>query len=128
MFPELADTGHVVCILTCADGEPEFARLEDVLADTGLTGPCPPCPAPPEPPKAALTPRQALFAPRERMALADSAGRIAASQIAPYPPGVPVVAPGEIIEKKYLAYLREIGYNNTVVDVTRRGFREGGRP
>ena len=128
VFPELADTGHVVCILTCADGEPEFARLEDALADTGLTGPGPPGPPPPGPPQAARPPPQARVAPPARVARADSAGRIAASQIAPYPPGVPVVAPGEIIEKKYLAYLREIGYNNTVVDVTRRGFREGGRP
>ena len=76
-------------------------------------------PPPPEPPPAALSPRQALFAPREAVPLADSAGRIAACQIAPYPPGVPVVAPGEVIQKKYLAYLREIGYNNESVTVIR---------
>lgn len=118
VYPELADTGHVVCILTCADGTGTFARLEDALADAGLTGPCPPCPAPLVPPRIGLTPRQALFAPRQAVPLADSAGRIAACQIAPYPPGVPVIAPGEIIEKKYLAYLREIGYNKTIADVT----------
>ena len=118
VYPELSDRGHVVCILTCADGEAEFARLERALADTGLSGACPPCPPPPEPPKAAFTPRQALFAPRETAPLAQAEGRIAAGQIAPYPPGVPVVAPGEVIEKKYLAYLREIGYNRTVAEVT----------
>ena len=42
---------------------------------------------------------------------AAAQGRIAAGQIAPYPPGVPVVAPGEEIGKKHLAYLSEIGYN-----------------
>ncbi|MDE6922300.1 MAG: aminotransferase class V-fold PLP-dependent enzyme, partial [Oscillospiraceae bacterium] len=43
-YPEMADAGHVVCILTCADGAAEFTRLEGALADAGLTGPCPPIP------------------------------------------------------------------------------------
>lgn len=120
VYPEMADRGHVVCILTCADGKAEFDRLERALAETGLTGPCAPLPPPPEPPKAVLTPRRALFAPRERVLLADSAGRVCACQVAPYPPGVPVAAPGERIEKKHLAYLREIGYNIIYCDVIPR--------
>lgn len=119
VYPEMADRGHVVCILTCADGGAEFTRLERALEETGLTGPYAPCPPPPGPPEAILTPRQALFAPRETVPLAGSAGRTAACQIAPYPPGVPVIAPGERIEKKHLAYLREIGYNRTAADVIR---------
>lgn len=124
MYPEMADRGHVVCICTCADGPAEFERLERALADTGLTGSCAPTPPPPEAPEAALTPRQALFAPRVRLPLADCAGRIAACQIAPYPPGVPVIAPGERIEKKHLAYLREIGYNRDRTDIIAEG-RDG---
>jgi arginine/lysine/ornithine decarboxylase len=34
---------------------------------------------------------------------------------------VPVVAPGERIEKKHLAYLREIGYNKEYCDVILEG-------
>lgn len=124
IFPELTDRGHVVCICTCADGRPEFGRLERALADTGLTGPCAPMPPPPGVPEAVLTPRQALFAPRMRLPLADCGGRIAAGQIAPYPPGVPVIAPGERMEKKHLAYLREIGYNNRMADIIAEG-RDG---
>ena len=45
------------------------------------------------------------------MPLALAKGRIAAVQLAPYPPGVPVVAPGEVIEEKVLAYLTQVGYN-----------------
>ena len=117
IYPEMADRGHVVCICTCADGPQELARLEEGLEGTGGLGPCAPTPPPPEVPEAVLTPRQALFAPRRRAALADCAGEIAACQIAPYPPGVPVIAPGERIEKKHLAYLREIGYNMSMADV-----------
>lgn len=119
VYPEMADRGHVVCILTCADGPEEIPRLERALTESGLTGPAALCPPPPEAPGAVLTPRQALFAPREALPLADSAGRIAACQIAPYPPGVPVIAPGEQIGKKHLAYLREIGYNRECCDVIR---------
>ena len=117
IYPEMADKGHVVCICTCADGPGEFGRLERALDEIGLTGPCAPTPPPPPPPELVLTPRQALFAPRRRVPLEDCAGEIAACQIAPYPPGVPVVAPGERIEKKHLAYLREIGYNSSMADI-----------
>lgn len=120
IFPEMADGGHVVLICTCHDDDVTFRWLEKAL--DGLRprmGDCPPLPAPPLP-AAALSPRQALFAPSEHIPLKQAAGRVSACQIAPYPPGVPVVAPGETIEKKYLAYLREIGYNmNGTVQVVR---------
>ncbi len=122
VYPEMADRGHVVCILTCADGGAEFDRLERALDGSGLSGPCAPVPPPPEPPPMVLTPRQALFAPRESVPFHQAEGRICACQVAPYPPGVPVIAPGEAVQKKHLAYLRQIGYNrdgNTVIDVVR---------
>ena len=114
VFPEMADRGHVVMILTCADGKERLDRLEQVLAGMGLEGQeqdLSPCPPPPTVPQQALSPRQALFSPRQTIPLSDSEGRISAGQIAPYPPGVPVVAPGERLEKKHLVYLQEIGYN-----------------
>lgn len=119
IFCEMSDGGHVVLICTCYDGDSAFCRLERALEELRpRMGDCPPLPAPPMP-QAVLSPRQALFAPRETVPLEQAAGRTAACQIAPYPPGVPVVAPGERIEKKYLAYLREIGYNiHSTVEVT----------
>lgn len=117
VVPEMADVGHVILICTCQDGDFAFRRLEQALDELRpLLGDCRPLPPPPLP-SAALTPRQAMFAPRETVELAQSAGRIAAGQIAPYPPGVPVIAPGERIEKKHLAYLKEIGYNSHSVAV-----------
>ena len=68
-------------------------------------------PPPPELPERVLTPRQALFAPGKDLPLDQAEGETAAAPIAPYPPGVPVVAPGERIGKKTIAYLKEIGYN-----------------
>ena len=117
-IPELADPGHVVLISTCADSPEQFALLDSLLSKEDWSNPAK-CPPPPGLPPVALTPRQALFAPRETVALAAAEGRVAAGQIAPYPPGVPVVAPGEVIQKKTLAYLTEIGYNKKLVDVIR---------
>ena len=119
VVPEMADRGHVVFICTCQDDEFAFRVLAQKLDGLReLLGDCPPLPPPPLP-ETALTPRQALFAPRETVLLEQSAGRIAAGHIAPYPPGVPVIAPGERIEKKHLAYLTEIGYNKEYCDVIR---------
>jgi hypothetical protein len=48
-----------------------------------------------EMPEAALTPREAFFAPTERVPLASAAGRVCAELLCPYPPGVPLLIPGE---------------------------------
>ena len=117
LWPEMEDGGHVVLILTGMDSEEDLDRLERALEEVPeLLGRCPPIPAPPMPERV-LSPREALFARTERLSLEDCAGRVSAVQLAPYPPGVPVVAPGERITEKELAYLREIGYNNHEVSV-----------
>ncbi|MEU6773712.1 ornithine decarboxylase [Streptomyces sp. NPDC046759] len=54
----------------------------------------------------ALLPRKAFFGPAEQVPIDRAAGRIAAEMISPYPPGVPVVAPGEVITEEVLDYLR----------------------
>ena len=41
--------------------------------------------------------RDAYFAQTEMVTAADTIGRISADLIAPYPPGVAVVAPGEVL-------------------------------
>ena len=48
-------------------------------------------------PEAVLTPREAFFAPKEKIALREAEGRICGSYICPYPPGTPAVIPGEVI-------------------------------
>ncbi len=114
VWPEMADRNHVVFILTAADGEAEFARLEQALTALdgfwGFSGAAAAMKPPPEP-ETALSLRGALFAPREAVPLASAEGRVSACQVAPYPPGIPVIAPGEVVTKKALAYLGEVGYN-----------------
>ena len=111
VYPEMEDGGHVVFICTPQDLAENFDRLEEVLDQLRpMMGPCPPLPPPPVLSRR-LSVRQALFAKSELLPLENCEGKISACQIAPYPPGVPVVAPGEVISKKELAYFVQIGYN-----------------
>lgn len=44
-----------------------------------------------------LTPRQAFYAPKRKVKVAESRGLIAGEMVAPYPPGIPCILPGEKI-------------------------------
>ncbi|HET7762842.1 MAG TPA: aminotransferase class V-fold PLP-dependent enzyme [Phycicoccus sp.] len=53
-------------------------------------------------PVAATSPREAFFADREQVPVARAHGRVSAELVAPYPPGVPVLAPGEVVTTEAL--------------------------
>jgi lysine decarboxylase len=53
-----------------------------------------------------MTPRQAFFAARERVPFAAAVGRISAELVAPYPPGIPALAPGEVVSAELVTALR----------------------
>jgi arginine decarboxylase len=53
-----------------------------------------------------MPPRDAFFAPKEAVPADKAAGRISTEQITPYPPGIPVIIPGERITSELLDYLR----------------------
>jgi lysine decarboxylase len=57
-------------------------------------------------PQMAIAPREAFFAANETVAADAAVGRISAELVAPYPPGIPVLAPGEMITADALAALR----------------------
>lgn len=60
----------------------------------------------PKIPPIRMTPRDAFLADAEFVAFKESKGRICAETISPYPPGIPVIAPGEEITPELIAYLR----------------------
>ncbi len=53
-----------------------------------------------------LTPREAMLGPVETVPLDRAAGRVSAEIITPYPPGIPVIAPGEVVSAEIIDYLR----------------------
>jgi arginine decarboxylase len=60
----------------------------------------------PKMPPVRLSPREAFLSPTEFVPFKQSAGRICAEVITPYPPGIPVISPGEEITKEIIDYLQ----------------------
>jgi lysine decarboxylase len=54
-----------------------------------------------------LSPREAFFAPSVALPLVDCVGRVGAEIVTPYPPGIPVLGPGEEVGAETVAYLGE---------------------
>jgi arginine/lysine/ornithine decarboxylase len=72
-----------------------------------------------ERPVQAMSPRDAYFSKTRRMRMSDSAGEIAAELVTPYPPGIPVLAPGEVITSERIDYLDGV-YSRGAVDYGKR--------
>lgn len=67
-------------------------------------------------PKVIMTPREAFFLESILIDLDDSVGYIAGDQIMIYPPGIPLVVPGELISEKIVEDFKFLlKYNNQVV-------------
>lgn len=70
--------------------------------------------------KLALTPRQAFYADTETLPIEQTSDRICAELVCPYPPGIPVLIPGEVVTTEAIAYLQKIqslgGYINGCAD------------
>ena len=108
--PEYADGAYLVLIPSPFNTEADFARVEAALQALPKRAPLPVSAAIPALPQAELSPRRALFAARETIPLAHSAGRIAAETACPCPPGVPIVMPGEKIAPEIIDFLRRYGF------------------
>lgn len=71
-----------------------------------------------------FSPREAFFAVSETLPLAETSDRICAEIVCPYPPGIPVLMPGEVITKLVLDYLQQIqamgGFISGCADTTLR--------
>lgn len=102
---EMADRDTIVFLGTIADTQSDFDHLASVLipilkrrqeqrrqSATALSWSVIP--------QRAISMREAYFAETELRAARDAVGQISADLIAPYPPGVAVVAPGEILTKQ----------------------------
>ena len=66
-------------------------------------------------PEIALSPRQAIFAPWEYVAIKDAKSRIAAAPTVGCPPAVPIVVSGEQIDEKALQFLAYYGFDRVAV-------------
>jgi arginine/lysine/ornithine decarboxylase len=56
----------------------------------------------------ALSPRQAFFASAQTVTIDAAIHQISAEWVCPYPPGIPVLLPGEVVTTEAIDYLRQV--------------------
>lgn len=106
---EMADNYNVVSIIGSSDSYEDADRLINAVKETAATvnsGKIKEFSLPPMPPMA-MTPRKAFFAKSTRTNFKDSVGKVSAEMIAPYPPGIPVIYPGEFITEEIYEFISE---------------------
>ena len=109
---ELSDAYNLLFIISYADTEAQVQILTNALQGLAeqfvgaqelvLPVEIPPVPA------LGLEPRAAFFAGRETSDFEAAAGCIAAEQVMFYPPGIPILAPGDVIEPEAMHYIRSM--------------------
>ena len=62
-------------------------------------------------PQQRVAPREAFFSPVATVSFAEATGRVSAELVALYPPGVPILAPGELVTDQALAVLTDAAAN-----------------
>ena len=107
---EMADRDTLVFLATLADTKEDFQKLAKVLI--GILKSVASTPRPSATalswsviPQVAISMRDAYFADTELVSAANAIGRTSADLIAPYPPGVAVVAPGEVLTEQIVSGL-----------------------
>jgi arginine decarboxylase len=107
---EMADRDTIVALVTIADDAEALRRFTAALMESierrrGTPRPVTDVAGWIVHPEQRVAPREAFFSAVETVAFADAAGRVSAELVALYPPGVPILAPGELVTDRALAVL-----------------------
>ncbi|WP_353057661.1 aminotransferase class I/II-fold pyridoxal phosphate-dependent enzyme [Paenibacillus pasadenensis] len=107
---ELSDMYNILCLITPGDTEDTVSQLLDALR--AMVQRYPQVDEVqelvvkiPDIPQLSLTPREAFYGETEVVPFKESAGRIIAEFIYVYPPGIPILLPGEVISQSNIDYI-----------------------
>lgn len=116
---ELGDIANVLAYLSIGDRERDMERLIGAMVEikrkysrdnTGMYT------QEYIEPKVAVSPQSAFYAEKESLSLTETEGRICSEFVMCYPPGIPILAPGEEITAQileYIVYAKEKGCSMT---------------
>lgn len=105
---EFGDIGNILAIVSAGDRELELERLlaalldikrkrkrdkQGTLSNEYIS------------PKLLMTPKKAFFSNKKSLPLRESVGKIASEFVMCYPPGIPIIAPGELMTDEILEYI-----------------------
>ncbi|PYI55615.1 aminotransferase class I/II-fold pyridoxal phosphate-dependent enzyme [Paenibacillus flagellatus] len=107
---ELSDLYNILCLVTPGDSQETVDCLLEALAELaeahrGQGAAEPTEAALPDIPQLTLSPRDAFYSDTELVPFDRSAGRIMAESVYVYPPGIPVLLPGEVIGPQHIRYI-----------------------
>jgi arginine/lysine/ornithine decarboxylase len=106
---EFGDIGNILAYLSIGDRPQELERLVSALAEirrryqtdgTGLLS------QEYIDPEVVTSPQEAFYADKISLPLEESKGRVCSEFVMCYPPGIPILAPGERITEEILNYIR----------------------
>jgi arginine decarboxylase len=111
--PEFSDLRRIVFSITTGDDDESTELLTDALRALGRTEASSASRTivshwPKESPAVAMTPREGFAAPATSVDLDQALGKVAAEMIVPYPPGIPVLVPGELVTEAVTKTLRQL--------------------
>ncbi len=108
---ELSDLHNILCLITLGDTEREvgellFALVKMSSAFSDRSGKIQSSSIPiPDSPKFILSPREAFYADTEYVPFSRSSGRVITEFIYVYPPGIPILIPGQLISQEVISYI-----------------------
>ena len=133
---EFGDLGNILAYISVGDKTKHVERLISALSEIqrihkkesiDLWETAVPAPT------VVASPKEAFYAEKASMALSECEGRVCAEFVMCYPPGIPILAPGEYITKEIINYIqcaKEKGCTLTgpeSIDVSRLNVLKGGK-
>ena len=109
VFAELVTGNIVMCMTGIGNKRCDYEKLLNALKDIASSRELCEVAAPET---QSLTMKRikqvAIPTAKESVPLEEAAGHVCASSIIPYPPGIPIICPGEIMDEEILAYAADL--------------------
>lgn len=109
---ELSDRYNILCMFSLGTTTRDSVKLVKALKE--IAGKERSTPVKIDPPvdnitipPLVLSPREAWFSAKKKIPLEKAGGRVSAEMVAPYPPGIPVLCPGEKITPEVIDILKQ---------------------
>lgn len=116
---EFGDLGNILAYISVGDRKQDIERLVTALADikrryskdrTGLMS------NEYINPKVIMSPQDSFYAQKESLPIQETVGKVCSEFVMCYPPGIPILAPGELITEEiinYITYAKDKGCSIT---------------
>lgn len=115
---EMADKNTIIAVVTVADHSSDIEAFLEALAQIAqkhkkvvkVDNPIQY-----QEQKQIMSLQQAFYANKRQVAVAASVGEVAGEMVVPYPPGIPILCPGEVITQENVLEIQKCLYENKTV-------------